>query len=155
MVEIIQVVEQNLTLLLCSMIILLLLSVVTISIYSVKTTKKIKKQISINRLDHNMLMKNQNHLNLAIRKLDTKLKEDSDRLRLIKTILVQRVIPLMSRDKVVQKLTEDINKLESNYKISQKTITDLSVELKEIKDKYKRTKEELEFMKTTIPIQKI
>jgi hypothetical protein len=100
-------------------------------------------------------MKNQNHLNSALKKLDIKLKEDSDHLKSIKTILVQRVIPLMSKDKVAQRLTEEINHLELNQESSKQKIIDLSLKFDEINEKYKRTKEELEIVKTTIPIQKL
>ena len=145
---------ENLTLLHYSVIMLVLL-VVIISICLIKLSKKVKIQMSLNSTDHSILMKNQNHLNTAIKKIDLKLKDDSDHLKSIKIILMQRVIPLIQKDKIVQRLTEEINRLETSQETSLQTITNLSLKLDEVNEKYKRTKEELEFAKTTVPIQKL
>lgn len=128
---------------------------IVLSVILYKTRKNISLIDASNKVDHKKLNKNQEVISSMMRRIEILLRNESEPIKTIKNIIYQKIIPIINKDDVVKKLTDNITALEIKNKESLETIKNLSIEVEEIKRKYRAAKEEIEFLKTTKPLEKL
>ena len=124
-----------------------LITVIVFFIIQYRQRKKIKTNNRLNELEHKQLMSNQNAINNQLRKLDVRLKSDDEQLKSIKIILIQKILPVLTKDAVVKKLTDEVTELDRKNKESIQEIARLSIQLDDLNTKYQLEKEKTQYSK--------
>lgn len=107
----------------------------------------------LNNLEHMTLMKNQKTIFSTFHKIESKLRDEGETLKSIKTIVIQKILPSMQKDNITRTLQANLEKAERKNEENKSLISDLTQQISEQTAKYEREIEKLKIKATTLPLK--
>lgn len=107
----------------------------------------------INTLDHRTLMKNQKTIFSTFHKIESKLRDEGETLKSIKTVVLQKILPAMQKDNIIQSLQNNLEKAERKNDENKSIISDLTQQIAEQTTRYERELEKIRIKATTLPLK--